>query len=456
MLSVNSRFKRKHPAVWGVVLALGLGSGPARAVDVQTYVAPGNSLYMLNESANLSSRGRLFLGIDYDILNDPLVELSADHSQRITTLMDSFMTLDLTAGYKVAQRLSLDVTLPFNLAHPLEEGRTFALGDIRLFAKVPLLSFNSRWQLSLIPELKLPTGDPDLFLSNSSLSYGLLVALEYDFRYFSTVANIGYRYAPNAIYEDLDYKQKIPLSLGVNVPLIPRLSANVEAQGARVFPFNSSQNPAEIYGGLRFMATNAVVLHGGMSVSTFSTVPSADYRVLFGLKIEPLPREDTGPMPQASSASELVSADSMERSDTISSGYAQRKVVLTPENIDINQEVRFEHDSATLTPDSEKLLNQVASLITANIEQIKQVGVEGHTNELGSDAYNLKLSQRRAESVMKYLVSRSVPEGKLYAVGYGKRRPRPGSMDLPREERLRVNRRVEFKTVLEGPRLGQR
>jgi len=195
-----------------------------------------------------------------------------------------------------------------------------------------------------------------------------------------------------------------------------------------------------------------VVLHGGMSAGTFSTVPSADYRVLFGLKIEPF-REDSGPAPNTS-VSELVSAGSMERSDTLELGQAQRRVLLTPTDIDINQEIRFANDSATLTPQSEKVLNQVASLINANSDQIHEVGIEGHTNEIGSDAYNLKLSQRRADSVMNYLISRSVPESKLHAVGYGKRRPRPGSEKLPRAERLRVNRRVEFHPVLETEPMG--
>lgn len=436
------------------VLTLGgvlLSSLPAAAVSTQSHVATANSQFLLSESAVATVRGPLFFGLDYNILNDPLVELSPDQERRLTTLVDSFMTWDLTVGVRLGQRVSLNATLPLNVAHPVGEGRSFALGDARVFAKLPLFPRDWAWQLSLIPELRLPTGDASLFLSDERVGPGLLLSLQRDFRYFSIVGNFGYRYSPDAVFRDLDYRQRIPLSLGLSVPMpfYTRLSANAEAQGSRVLPWNGSQNPAEVYVGGRLQASDSVMLHAGMSFTTFSTVPSANYRALAGLKIE-LGGGDHAPA-QPEPSSQLVSASSSERdNDSLGSQQAQRRAVLTPRRITLNQEVRFAHDSAKLTPGSEKLLNHVAGLINANEAEISKVTVEGHTNEIGPEAYNLRLSQRRAASVKDYLLSRDVPSEKLESVGFGESRPHPGSEYLSRSRRHRINRRVEFKVKPTG------
>ncbi|MGK5084704.1 hypothetical protein WDW37_15530 [Bdellovibrionota bacterium FG-1] len=166
---------KKFDFKWAIIaLQFVALSTSAWSVDIQTHTAPGNSLYMLNESVQPSmEHGPLFLGLDYNLLNDPLVELTPDLSTRTSTIVDSIMTLDLTAGLRLAPRVALNATLPLNLAHPVGEGRSFALGDMRLFAKLSLLPAESLYQFSLIPELRVPTGDSGLFLSNGSVGYGL-------------------------------------------------------------------------------------------------------------------------------------------------------------------------------------------------------------------------------------------------------------------------------------------
>ena len=67
--------------------------------------------------------------------------------------------------------------------------------------------------------------------------------------------------------------------------------------------------------------------------------------------------------------------------------------------------------------------------------------IEGHTDEVGSDEYNMQLSQRRANSVVEYLVERSgIDRSRLKAVGYGKTRP---VADNSTEEGKRQNRRID-------------
>ncbi|HET9863667.1 MAG TPA: OmpA family protein [Steroidobacteraceae bacterium] len=83
--------------------------------------------------------------------------------------------------------------------------------------------------------------------------------------------------------------------------------------------------------------------------------------------------------------------------------------------------VDFESNAATLKPESRPVLDEVA----ADLKKHPQLRVElqGHTDSRGADAYNLDLSQRRANSVRDYLVSQGVNPGQLVPKGYGETQP---------------------------------
>jgi len=102
-------------------------------------------------------------------------------------------------------------------------------------------------------------------------------------------------------------------------------------------------------------------------------------------------------------------------------------------------DVHFAFDSALLSSEAKSLLNGAISAINANPST---VSVEGYTDDTGSDEYNLGLSQRRAQSVVDYLVSQGVDSSKLKAVGYGE--TSLTSSNATREGRSQ-NRRVEIR-----------
>lgn len=103
------------------------------------------------------------------------------------------------------------------------------------------------------------------------------------------------------------------------------------------------------------------------------------------------------------------------------------------------QDVNFEFDSAQLTVNAEQILNGVADKLRAN-ENVR-VRIEGHTDAVGSDSYNMDLSQRRADSVKSYLASQGIPERRMQATGYGEEQPiASNDTDQGRAQ----NRRVEL------------
>ncbi|MGY6215279.1 OmpA family protein [Methylolobus aquaticus] len=102
--------------------------------------------------------------------------------------------------------------------------------------------------------------------------------------------------------------------------------------------------------------------------------------------------------------------------------------------------VNFHYDSAELTETAKGILDEVSTGLIASGET-KDIEVQGHTSTEGTDQYNMKLSQRRAASVVDYLKMKGVPNN-LYPKGYGEMYPKV-SPDRTEEERS-VNRRVEL------------
>jgi outer membrane protein OmpA-like peptidoglycan-associated protein len=100
--------------------------------------------------------------------------------------------------------------------------------------------------------------------------------------------------------------------------------------------------------------------------------------------------------------------------------------------------VLFRSNEATLLPGAETRLDEVAAALIANG---KPVGVEGYTDSRGSQSRNMDLSQRRAESVRTYLISRGLPAEQVAARGMGPDRP---IADNSSAEGRANNRRVEI------------
>jgi outer membrane protein OmpA-like peptidoglycan-associated protein len=115
-------------------------------------------------------------------------------------------------------------------------------------------------------------------------------------------------------------------------------------------------------------------------------------------------------------------------------------VVVTTSQIKITQQIHFEFNKATIKADSFPILNAVAQVLKENPDITLEIG--GHTDNIGGDGYNDKLSQERAESVRKYLIDKGGISGsRLTAKGYGQRKP----IDTNANEAGRAkNRRVEF------------
>lgn len=107
--------------------------------------------------------------------------------------------------------------------------------------------------------------------------------------------------------------------------------------------------------------------------------------------------------------------------------------------------IHFDFDAATIRPDSAPVLEAIAELLDENPDL--DLSLEGHTDWIGDDAWNQDLSERRAQSVMGYLVREfGIDATRLRAIGFGKSRAIPGSDQTTLVGRA-INRRVEVVTM---------
>ena len=100
--------------------------------------------------------------------------------------------------------------------------------------------------------------------------------------------------------------------------------------------------------------------------------------------------------------------------------------------------IHFDTGKATIKKNSLPLLDDLAAALTAHAE-LKKLQIEGHTDNVGGAEYNQDLSQRRAQSVVDYLVGRGIAPTRLVAHGYGMDKPvAPNNTSLGRAKNRRV------------------
>jgi len=103
-------------------------------------------------------------------------------------------------------------------------------------------------------------------------------------------------------------------------------------------------------------------------------------------------------------------------------------------------DVTFAVDSTAISPSFQASLDKVAQSMMQYPDSL--IDVYGHTDSTGSDAYNLDLSQRRADAVARYLISRGVSSARIQTKGMGESAP---IADNATAEGRSINRRVEIK-----------
>lgn len=115
---------------------------------------------------------------------------------------------------------------------------------------------------------------------------------------------------------------------------------------------------------------------------------------------------------------------------------------IEPGMVTVLNNIFFETDSFNLKSQSKSQLDEIVVFLNKNPGMVIEIG--GHTDNIGSEAYNNELSQKRANSVVKHLTERGISQNRLKGKGYGFSKP---VADNSTEEGRAINRRTEFKIL---------
>jgi len=122
---------------------------------------------------------------------------------------------------------------------------------------------------------------------------------------------------------------------------------------------------------------------------------------------------------------------------------AERRRLEALMNKIMSEDIYFEFDQATLTSRARDLLSEVGDILKR--ETRFTILTEGHTDERGTESYNMGLGMRRAESVVKFLVSYGVASSRMSKRSFGEEQPKASGSD---EDAWSQNRRAAFRVQI--------
>ncbi len=381
------------------------------AVDNTDYV-------QINSSNTLPKRG-VHVGLYLDFNHQPL-ELGAPLGTAIRSINDDMFIVNVQFSYGFTDWFSVGINLPIVAYNDFIDPTTAVadsqtnMADIYLQAKFRLLNRdNYPVGIALIPFATLPSGEAGVFTGAGGFTGGAKLVLDTDIADRVKIAlNVGYRVKQDATVRNARVDDQLLLGLGVNVKIIDKLYLIGEAYSEHAIHdiFDDEvHNPIELRGAVRYMATEKLAITAGGGAGLTIGVGSPEYRAFLGVSYT-------------------------------WDGCEQAAPVIESRKIAINQVIHFDFNKSTIKSDSFGILNEVAAVINGN-GKIDKISVEGHTDAIGSDAYNQRLSNARANAVKNYLISKGVSASKLSAVGFGESKP---VADNSTERGRAANRRTEF------------
>lgn len=126
---------------------------------------------------------------------------------------------------------------------------------------------------------------------------------------------------------------------------------------------------------------------------------------------------------KAKEAAEKAKQEEMARQKAIEEENLKKEAMMKQEAMEafVNQDVHFDFDSATLTPEAQDILKKKAQWLQDNPG--KSITISGNCDERGTNEYNLALGERRAASAKAFLVDLGISASRITTVSYGEERP---------------------------------
>ena len=425
--------------------------GDTLALDANRFhPAPGSARLLTVDRADVGRPSELSVQLVLHYADLPLVYTYGNRLAGV--LVRDRFTADLSLSYSLFERLQLSLSLPVTLQQggdaitypdvatglpqtlPLAVAR--GVEDLRVGLKGRFWS-NERFGLGGAAEVVAPTGSAGGYLG-SSLATGTAQLLAHATWPQVTVAlNLGWHWAAEQRLLNVQAGSGLRYGAGVQVEVYRHEGVLLHLLGevyGLVHPSfaDAVSSPAEaMLVGKAQVRDWSLFLGAGGGLNAGYGEPRV--RVVAGVAYTwqyrpPPPAPPPRPPPPAPPPEPAPAAVTLPEEGT---------------RLQLWEPVYFDFDKATVLPLSFHLLDEIARFIHEHPE-LGTIRVDGHTDDIGGEAYNLDLAQRRARAVFEHLHLRKVPPERLEYVGYGKRCP---VVSNATEEGRAINRRVDFVVV---------
>jgi|GEM_PF-4858815 len=429
-------------------------SDTLETMQVEDALGPDSELY----------QHRFMLRVSYDYIRDSIIRITNDRNTRTGILVNNIHTIAPGGSFMIGDRLLFGATLPFHRidldnADPSISAATvgfdddtWEMGDLLIKLKARVTGEDAKLNFAVSPYFIAPTGRNDhpnnYLISDNDWGYGLNLFADTNIgEKFTLYGNVGAGFLNDAEYQTIDRRLRLDTGLGGFLRFGEEAKLGLNAELINSFTlssFRKDQNPVQIALGLRGKLGPARIF-AGAGMEAFRPDRSSGSAAQGGIKIpfgnrfrdpepEPMPEPEPEPEPIPEPMPEPEPMPDPE--PTVS-----EKIKVLKDNLSIRREINFQTNKDVILPQSYGELDSAADIINQYQEYINKITIEGHTDSRGSAEYNRNLSQRRADSVRRYLIDRGIPANKLDAIGYGETRLKVEEVDA---ETLRMNRRVEF------------
>jgi len=457
------------------------------------------------------------VGLFFDVAFNPLVLVTNRTTNERVNAVAAGVTLTPMAGIGFFNWFDVTVAVPIvawqtggNLRPLGTEGpvSSSALGDLRFMGKVALPFFNrkdevkSGFGMSLGGNVNLPTGSPKAFTGEGVVTGGPTLILDYRFSFGLLVAaNAGLWLRPNRQFTGVAIGNMGSFGVAAEAYVIKRYGISIigEVYGypsLTKLPASPREVPAEVLLGIRWQSKYGITITSGGSFGAACGFGAPSVRLFNSITWQPKtsreqdeinriaagdgddpdhdgligdadrcpyaagPPENKGCPDKDSDGDGVVDRED-ECPDVPQGPHGKRgcpTAYVKGDEIVILDQVHFATDKDIILDESKPILEEVAQVLRDHPE-IREVQIEGHTDVRASDAYNMNLSQRRVNSVEKYLTGVGIDAGRLSAKGFGHTQPvyddkgcTGPDEGLSQTCRLMTskNRRVVFRIVRRG------
>lgn len=360
-------------------------------------------------------------------------------------LNDSVLGMDLNAGLGLTDNWEIGISLPQILRQSVSD-RTGARGEfektgateVRINSKYRLWG-DDRGGFALIGSMNVNRIENNPYTgANPGPTFNFEVAADTTIDRVAVGVNLGYRFRQpgtriaNSFVEPL--KNQMIASLAASY-FLPRYSTKLIAEVFGSLPAEKtstdgtrSLSSLEAIGGAKHDLTTNLSVHAGAGIGLIQGIASPDWRIYTGVNYA------FGPLWEKSPPSSGT---------TVAGGGVTQ---FLRQVRDEQPGERFRTQSIHFEFDSDKMIGNYGAVLAELAEHLskgyRELIIEGHTDSVGPEAYNQRLSLKRAESIKRYLINRFGQDAqKILAVGYGESRP---IADNGNYQGRQLNRRVEF------------